>query len=676
MAGEKRELQILVTGKDQLSGVFARMARSVQNFAKRAAGWLAGLARSFFSLKSAAISLAAGFLSGRLAKDALNGADAMSKLAQSTGVAVERLSALRTAGSFSNVDPDQLTNALRALQGGAGKVLTGDRGSGRIADAFGALGISMQQLRSLKPDELLLRIAGGLEQVGDETDKAAVLQRIFGDSYLELLPMLGQGEAALRGNIDAAVRYGAVVSGKAAAAAERFNDSLTALQTTLASLARDGVIKVAERLQPLIDQIVEFVAQNREGIANAIAIAIEWLTRLALTIGSGLASALDLFLNRWDEVESRLAKLPVIGGALQSAFGFQVLSDQTIEARKQIADLADEVVSLQRAIGDPGTVKSALSDGVNLVAQQAAAMERLSSAVRELQAAGGTATTVQQQVDAAQLRALSEDMKLLARSSGALAAPASRIDRPVGGHGAGAGDEEQQGKTLTFLQGFSTHLELIERKWKDIGAAGREAAQVIDNGLEGVVDSLADVVTGAATGRQAFKALAKSMLQDLARLISRLFVMYLLQSALGLLSGGGPSAGAISAAGGGGGLAAAGAGGLQFANGGVMRGRMGKVLPFRSYASGGIARSPQIALFGEGRGAEAFVPLPDGRTIPVTMRGGGGGQQITNVYNIQATDADSFRRMLARESATLGGIQQRELSRNHQLRGATRKAVG
>ena len=56
-----------------------------------------------------------------------------------------------------------------------------------------------------------------------------------------------------------------------------------------------------------------------------------------------------------------------------------------------------------------------------------------------------------------------------------------------------------------------------------------------------------------------------------------------------------------------------------FADGGVMPGSM---LPVHQYAEGGIARTPQLAVFGEGRGAEAFVPLPDGKSIPVKMDGG------------------------------------------------------
>ena len=60
-------------------------------------------------------------------------------------------------------------------------------------------------------------------------------------------------------------------------------------------------------------------------------------------------------------------------------------------------------------------------------------------------------------------------------------------------------------------------------------------------------------------------------------------------------------------------------------------------LPLHRYATGGIANTPQVALFGEGRGPEAFVPLPDGRRIPVamTMSGGAGAApSYTNAPNI------------------------------------------
>ena len=81
-----------------------------------------------------------------------------------------------------------------------------------------------------------------------------------------------------------------------------------------------------------------------------------------------------------------------------------------------------------------------------------------------------------------------------------------------------------------------------------------------------------------------------------------------------------------------------------YANGGIMTSN-GEV-DLRKYASGGIANSPQLALFGEGSMPEAYVPLPDGRSIPVTLRGNGtgetvGGNNISIVINVSNTNNGS-----------------------------------
>lgn len=77
--------------------------------------------------------------------------------------------------------------------------------------------------------------------------------------------------------------------------------------------------------------------------------------------------------------------------------------------------------------------------------------------------------------------------------------------------------------------------------------------------------------------------------------------------------------------------------GVSFAQGGVMTDR--GPMPLKTYARGGIATSPQLTLFGEGRMPEAFVPLPDGRRIPVAMQGngGGGGDNISVNVNVDAS---------------------------------------
>lgn len=82
----------------------------------------------------------------------------------------------------------------------------------------------------------------------------------------------------------------------------------------------------------------------------------------------------------------------------------------------------------------------------------------------------------------------------------------------------------------------------------------------------------------------------------------------------------------------------------RHANGGIMTSNGD--IDLRKYASGGIATSPQLALFGEGSMPEAYVPLPDGRSIPVSFRGAGagesvGGNNISIVINVSNTNNGS-----------------------------------
>lgn len=83
-------------------------------------------------------------------------------------------------------------------------------------------------------------------------------------------------------------------------------------------------------------------------------------------------------------------------------------------------------------------------------------------------------------------------------------------------------------------------------------------------------------------------------------------------------------------------------GGVPFADGGIMTSN--GPMPLHKYASGGVARSPQLAMFGEGSTPEAFVPLPDGRSIPVSMKNGNAGstsvQVNVSIDNSGATVSD------------------------------------
>ncbi len=185
-----------------------------------------------------------------------------------------------------------------------------------------------------------------------------------------------------------------------------------------------------------------------------------------------------------------------------------------------------------------------------------------------------------------------------------------------------------------------------------------------------VVSGLDSIVMHTSSTGDAFRKMGSSVVSALDQMILKILVieplMRSLQGAvsssglLGFLGLGGASSSLASSN-----AAATGAAAsdlkFAFANGGVMTSR--GALPLNYYAGGGVANSPQLAMFGEGRSPEAYVPLPDGRSIPVNInvpKGAGSSGPVTNispVYNIDArgstmTEAQ-FQAILAKNNAQL-----------------------
>lgn len=140
--------------------------------------------------------------------------------------------------------------------------------------------------------------------------------------------------------------------------------------------------------------------------------------------------------------------------------------------------------------------------------------------------------------------------------------------------------------------------------------ATRDIRADYDEAAVGVLNEMNRSLIGVARGYKDAKTAAlefgASVLEMLAQILMKRMILAPLAGGLESIVGG---------------LA----GGLGGGGAAVTASAMGNVmtpygpLSLRRYAAGGIARSPQVSLFGEGRSAEAYVPLPDNRTIPVTL---------------------------------------------------------
>lgn len=185
-----------------------------------------------------------------------------------------------------------------------------------------------------------------------------------------------------------------------------------------------------------------------------------------------------------------------------------------------------------------------------------------------------------------------------------------------------------------FLQGAAIAAKEYGESLSDVNLGHDLAAglfQTLESGLAGFSRDLVE-------GEASFKDFAQSTIKAIGAMIIQFLLLRSIRGALGVGAGGELTGGGIFGA-------------VFNEKGGVMQGSMGTPMPINAYANGGVANSPQLAVFGEGRGAEAFVPLPDGKNIPVKMEGGGGGTTV--VFEIRAIDTQSGAEFLAKNADTI-----------------------
>jgi len=290
----------------------------------------------------------------------------------------------------------------------------------------------------------------------------------------------------------------------------------------------------------------------------------------------------------------------------------------TLAAKRQRMEREAAQVTLERAIRSPFEALRDIQERASRAESEFKTREeqvrllRESGAISELESLRRLATAREE--SARQLEQLASEARAVAEAAPGnerFAEAMRQIAEAARTAAAGAKELGQRAKEVAepFTAGFQKGLKsFIE----DAEAMGKQIESITSRAFNGMTDALTQFVM---TGKLDFKSLANSIISDLIRIqIQRAITIPLANAMMGLFG---------------------------FANGGVMTGSGPMAL--RSYASGGIANSPQLALFGEGSRPEAYVPLPDGRSIPVTMSGGASGGDIFNI-SVSVSDAGTSSR--------------------------------
>jgi len=159
------------------------------------------------------------------------------------------------------------------------------------------------------------------------------------------------------------------------------------------------------------------------------------------------------------------------------------------------------------------------------------------------------------------------------------------------------------------LELLEKQRDVIIQQAKAYEKSTTDAFKIQQTFAQGIEKMFYDIAMGASTAKEAFKSLFTLIVQEMAKIASaKLAASIMALPVFGLAEGG------I----------------IPMAKGGVMKG----------YSSGGVATEPTY-LVGEGKHNEAVVPLPDGRSIPVDMKGATGGNNISVNVNMTTGETSS-----------------------------------
>ena len=176
-------------------------------------------------------------------------------------------------------------------------------------------------------------------------------------------------------------------------------------------------------------------------------------------------------------------------------------------------------------------------------------------------------------------------------------------------------------------------LARINEAFDQINAKSTESAQLMKSIGQTLQTGIADAFMSIIDGAKSLRDVLSDVLRQTARLLLNFGIKAGLQAIPGLSA--------------------------LFASGGVMTSR--GPIPLKQYARGGVANSPQLAMFGEGSTPEAYVPLPDGRSIPVKMKGGGDGGNVVVNVDAKGTSVQGDQPNSAALGRAIGAAVQAEL---------------
>ena len=338
-------------------GIRSRIAAGAKQVAadlKNLGGKVSGVGRSLVTLATAAAAPLAGMtLSFAAAGDNLD------KMSKRTGVGVKALSELAFAAEQSGASLDSVEKGIRGMQR---SLLNAEMGSKTATDALSALGLSVDELSGMSPEDQFTMIADAIGDVEDPSKRAALAMQLFGRAGSELLPMMSENAEGIANLRKEANELGRTMTAEDAQAAAELTDAMNRVKSVFIGVKN----QIGAALAPAMTYLADLVSRTSKAVVPLIrenahlvklfaagAIAVGGLGAALMTVGGlliGAGMAVGVLATAFSVLFSPLGL--AIGGVTALGFALVKYSDigsQAIDALK--ARFGPLVEDVQNAVG-------------------------------------------------------------------------------------------------------------------------------------------------------------------------------------------------------------------------------------------------------------------------------------------------------------------------------------
>lgn len=229
--------RILLKGDDRTKAAFGSVRRNINAVGKAVVG---------FSAISATVF-------GVMGKRALDAADRVGKLSKQLGVSTEFLSQMSHAAQLTGTNFESFSRGMSQLER---NVVNANEGMSTQIRAFERVGVSAEQLKGLKPEDIFDRVADAIAGIEDPTVKSATAMDLFGRAGRDMIPLLNEGADGMRRMREQADALGLTLDEEQTSAAERANDAITKLMAGVQGATNTLILHFA----PAIQAVAEFLA--------------------------------------------------------------------------------------------------------------------------------------------------------------------------------------------------------------------------------------------------------------------------------------------------------------------------------------------------------------------------------------------------------------------------------